>query len=578
MSNIIKDQISRILEPKEKIDIVESNVISDEVYQKIAKETLNSISDILSKSLGYYGSTTILEDNLYGSKISKDGFTILDKIRFNNTISTTFLNNIKTISRSLVQEVGDGSTSSVVVSNELYNQLEPMVNDRSQFLGKLPKKEIINSLNNVGELIEKKLKEKSIPINEDNFEILRNIATVSNNNDEKDGNIIYNIYKQIGKRGFIYLDKSTSEEDTFEIVNGIETSRGYVDPIFANKPNKIEAMFKEPYVFITDSCLDKTDIDFFAHLIGQVCGNGKSLVIVAKEYRTEFIDFMKIQKINNTRVSLEIAATDFPARTRKEEFEDLAIYLGTQINTKKGKEGFEDLFILSKTNNAQFYGEHIGRCETVTMTGGSTQFIKGEYHQEELDARIELIDLNIQDLKNLDVYQKGVDSEIFKLENRKARLLSKVATLFIGGKSELERDTRKYLLEDSIFACRSALDYGYIPGGNISIPKVIKDIIDNEESLTEVDKVLLQLVYSAFKETYAIVLKNSQLFSDEEVYETVESCINNKMIYDLKEKKYVPDSETKIINSVMTDIQIMRASFSVIGLLVTSNQYIRISL
>ena len=112
---------------------IRSNIIIENNYKRIAKETLEIISDTLSKSLGYYGSNTILEDKAFGHVITKDGYTILNKIKFNNTTSTTILEIIKNISRDLVREVGDGSTSSIVIADNLFKAI-----NESEIIKKYP--------------------------------------------------------------------------------------------------------------------------------------------------------------------------------------------------------------------------------------------------------------------------------------------------------------------------------------------------------------------------------------------------------------------------------------------------------
>ena len=169
--------------------IEENNIVSQEEYVDRAKKTLNIISDALAHSLGYYGTTTIIEDNIKGNIITKDGYTILKALAFgiDDTLSNTLLRSIKDISHSLVVEVGDGSTSAVVTSQSLFEHLTA---ENPKFKN-VPKKVIVDELNKIAKDVEKIIKEQyATPINEDNFEKLLNIASVSNNNDDDTGQML----------------------------------------------------------------------------------------------------------------------------------------------------------------------------------------------------------------------------------------------------------------------------------------------------------------------------------------------------------------------------------------------------
>lgn len=565
--------------------IMESNVISDEEFKKRASGTLSLITHTLSKSLGYYGSTTIIEDPIFGNVITKDGFTILKSLKFgmDDTISNTILKMIKDISQTLVMEVGDGSTSSIVTSNKLFEILEYYQANIETF-SNLPKRIIMDKLHNLEKIITKELKNIAVPINEDNFDIISSIASVSNNNDDKAGNIIYEIYNKIGKDGFIYMEDTDADSDFFEITNGIETARGFIDNVYATKSNKMEAEYIEPKIILINGTLDKSDIDWFKDLLGNFYSTiKKPLVIVASHYTKEFSDFLKINKLNNSNAhfSLEMGVTTFNTDS-KEVYEDLSIYLDTAILDKNDPDMFYKEIECFVKNDFQgklvFNDRYLGGCEKVLMNTSTTQFIEGNASEEVIQSRVDSITNTIEYYEGL-ANKKDITSDLFKLNKRIGNLTSKVAKLYVSGSTETERSTRKYLLEDSIFACKSALNNGYISGGNLAIPKIINNVIMNSELSSEfddIDMLLLDSIAISFEETYAQVLRNSNMFSNKaEIANIIDECEIGNKIYNLKTREFESDSETRIINSVMTDINIMKASFSIIGLLVTSNQYIQ---
>lgn len=576
-----------MVEKNKKIKM-ETNIVSKEEYRNHAKQTLDIIKEALSQSLGYYGSTSILEDKVLGNTVTKDGYTILNQIKFgtNDTISNTLLRMIKGISRSLVMEVGDGSTSAVVTSQALFNELISngrFINEYSD----IPPKIIIDKLNVIEKKVKEILREKATSINDNNFIKLKDIAAVSNNNDSEAGNIIYDVYKEIGKDGFVTIEKGFSEEDYYEVTNGIETSYGMQDKIFSNKANGFESEYNDPKVIIIKGQLTHEDIKWFSQFLGTFFSMNPSipLVIVSTGYDREFLNFLKINyEQNNRQAGVNFNATIFNSN-REEELEDLALYLNAKIIDKTDDNIYQldiDPFMLNdQIKSTEFITTRLGSCKQIFMNMNFTRFIEGNKDDDKIKERIDFIQKEINYFKENNY--KNNEVELFRLEKRIANLNSKIAKLYITGNSDTEIDTRKYLFEDAIFASKSALEHGYISGGNLAVSRAIDDLVEKEykyfdgnsdDEYYDLEIQLVELVKNSFLEVYNTVLTNA-FYTREEANNIILNCLKKDTIYNIKTKQYENIDETSIINSVMTDIRIMESVFSIISLLVTSNQYIR---
>lgn len=563
--------------------IEENNIVSQEEYVDRAKKTLNIISDALAHSLGYYGTTTIIEDNIKGNIITKDGYTILKALAFgiDDTLSNTLLRSIKDISHSLVVEVGDGSTSAVVTSQSLFEHLTA---ENPKFKN-IPKKVIVDELNKIAKDVEKIIKKQyATPINEDNFEKLLNIASVSNNNDDDTGQMLYDIYKEIGKDGFVFMENSLVDKDHYEISNGIEISNGYLDDIYSNKANKIESEYYDCSVLMFKGEVREPHLAWLNDLIASFYSlrGGKPLVLLANGYDLDVLDSFKFNKVTNARngIDYDFAPGVFNA-THNEAFEDLAVYLGAEIidldddpEIVQAKiKCFDPTQFGTPVEKNMFYEKHLGFAKKVYMNINVSRYVEGKGTKEEIDGRVEVID------KRLDYYRslegtENVDFEMYRLNKRKANLTSKIVKLYVAGRTSTEIETRKYLLEDAIHASKSALEHGYVSGGNLLVSKVIYHHLLKEEGISEIRQELLNIILSAFTGTFYKVLENSGM-TESDIQFTIEHCIKDGQIYNLKTKQYEADNETSIINSAMTDIRIMESVFSIISLLVTSNQYIQ---
>lgn len=553
---------------------IKSNVTNYEESNRVISDTLSDITSILINTLGPYGSTTIIEDRIYNHTISKDGYTVLNKLRYNNEISNTILELVRRVSRTLVREVGDGSTSSIVISNSLLQSIKKLKD-------KLPSKEILDYMSAIEKILEEKIMSKSIKINEDNFSVIKSIASIANNNDDKAGDLIYSIYKEIGKNGFINLESSPTISDSYDIKDGIEHSRGYISNIFVNQSNKIDCILDRPLVFMCNDILMENDLEGLCEILGNVClANNKPLLIIAKGYDTEVVNFLKINKNQNKKLDLAAVDYAFVNNNHFKSFEDLAIYLGATIFDKNIEDSMD------KDNVSKY----LGSCNKIIVNENTTRFIDGFGAIETIEERVENIKEEIKKLLQLQNL-KSIDIELFGLEKRISNLTCKTATLFVGGNSDLEKDTRKFLMEDAIYACRSALKHGYIHGGNLVIPRILskdhdeisntlKELkINNSLSSDEIDTIiylLLEYIDLSFRYSFNSVLSNkfNKNLSETVISGMVNTCIEDDTIYNLKTDKYESIDDTKIINSCMTDIQIMKATFSIVGLIATSNQFV----
>jgi chaperonin GroEL len=555
---------------------LKSNVINQEKTSQLISDTLTTLTETLSKSLGPYGSTTIIQDKLsMNHTITKDGYTILNKIKFDNEVSTTILEFVKKVSRSLVKEVGDGSTSAIMISHSLFQELNNLINHHN-----VPRKDIIDILSAYEKELTKYVNELSTPITEENFDKVKSIASVSNNNDDRAGDLIFHIYEKIGVNGFISLETSTNIEDSYIISEGIELPRGHISNIFANKPDKVTAEFEKPLVFICNEALDENDMELLADVMGKACLNLKRpLVVIAKGFDYEIKNFFHINKMENRQLDVTIVDYAIVNDNHRDTLEDLAIYLGATWYDKYGQEKL-----------TEFPFERFGSCEKSIINETSSKFIKGIGEKAKIDERVELIESRIKEVEKKDKYIDTTE-ETFELKKRIANLNCLIATLYVGGTTDLEKETRKFLMEDAVFACQSALKYGYVSGGNLIIPRVLKrmqgtistemvmnkDLVRTIEGASRVEffNEFHKSLMEAFTFSFLTVMAN-KVGKLEDPYTFINEMLDNDTIYNLKTDKFEDIGTTSIINSVKTDVEIMKATFSIIGLLVTSNQFISV--
>jgi chaperonin GroEL len=557
--------------------IVKSNIMDSESTNQMMNDTLSFLAEVLSKSLGPYGSTTIIQDRMLNHTITKDGYSILKKIYIEQEESRTILDLVMKISRTLVRRVGDGSTSSIIIANSLYKAVCDIINTYN-----MPPKDLLDILNTFSELTVKKIKEMTMEV-DDEFSQLKYIAAVSTNNDQYLGEIIKDVFKEVGKYGFVNIESSKTNKTYYDNTRGFEINRGLINKIMINSDDGKSAEYENVFVFMCDSYLAEEDIPMLTELIGTIClRNGQPMLIVAKGYDNSVHTFMHMNCLNNK--NLQLACIDISTDSQKsfDRFIDLATNVGCTPYLKANGEKFES-----------FPLERLGQCRKIVATETFTRIIEGMGDKDQINKRINLIK-DILDEKIRHESYIDLDDEIFNLRKRLACLENTMVTLYIGGETENEKETVKYLVEDAVFACKSALHNGYTLGGNLIIPIIYADLNNRDEFINVVKEkfnYLLNIpgitesmfediygaINSAFEDSYLTVLRNC-FGKIDVVYDILDDCVLNKSILNLKNMNKEKMEETTIINSIETDIEILKSAISIIGLLVTSNQFVKINI
>jgi len=563
-----------------------ANAIEESLTKSKIRAAMQIISKTLCRTLGPYGSTTIVQDREMRHFATKDGYDVMNKISFDDEVAKTVLDILRQVASTQVLNVGDGSTSAIVVAEALYSAL---TDPDLELFKKVAPKDILDILNDISEFLEAELKKQAKPISDDLHEI-ETIARIATNNDKETGKMILDVYQKIGTFGFITTDVlEKKEKDTYEIKQGIEWSRGYIDDYFAYGYNNKKVLHdQEPRVFLTNSTLTYNDLEvLLSSIVGDVCGKQKAeLIIVSNNFDEDVRNFFKINRTKHLagkgvpEMIFTVVDIDQVTSTSINNLQDLATMLGCEVYDKMEHKPTDYLIKPER---------FIGKAEKAVITSKSTQIIGKELTGDLLTVKNEKVKgfkEKLEELTKKDNLTNDEEFDIYELKRRISSLTDSTAIIHVGGKSLTERMTRERLIEDAIFASKSAIKYGVIPGGNIMIPRILRkskitDLLTKYsyipvDNLEEFFNSFLKLVELAFLESYANVLNNSY-FSEVEVEGVIEKCLREDKFYNLKLHKYEDILETGVINSVDTDIQIMRSVVSIIGILATSNQFITLN-
>lgn len=581
------------------IEICEKNslpytMLTNIVEEKNTKNKMRATSAMIAKALvatlGPYGASTIVQDREMNHFATKDGYDLMNRMSFNDEVSRTILDLFRTTASSQVLSVGDGSTSSIVVANALFQALTDP--EKAEYFKKVAPKDIVDILGVVSDLVEAKLKAMATPISKDMHE-LDVIAAIANNNDDDAGKLIADIYRKIGEYGFIAMDTvSNQPKDTYEIKKGVEWQRGYIDPVFAIGYQDEKVIYdSNPRVIICNNALTYDDLELGLIPLLKAAHNQENaeVLVIANDFDEDVVTFLKTNRLKHLQVGSKAVPMNFTAvdidlvtKESRNTLEDLAILCGCKIYDKLAVQPAE---IIAKPD------QFVGRAEKIVVSAKSTQVITKDDLSDKkiLDRTVKDMTDELSKLLKIEVPTKEEDFRIYELRRRVSRLTGSSAILHVGGKTRAERMTRQRLIEDSIFACKSALQHGYIPGGNITIPKVLMEdkegfvaILSKKynylpmEDITSFFNYFIEMLITTFLESYRAVLNNSYM-TEEDTEEVIKKCLNENLFYNLKLHKFEKFSETAVINSVNTDIQILRSCMSLVAILSTSNQFMTLN-
>jgi chaperonin GroEL len=547
------------------------NVIDENTFRERTRQVFEQVSDTLTNTLGPYGATTIIEK--FGEMhITKDGWSILKKISFEDSIDQNILQLLINISAQVVIKVGDGSTSSIVAANSILKQLE-----NSGILKKVRPKEFMDILKKVVNEISNEILAASTKIDVEKDPELNEIyrlALISTNGDEEVSRIIQTIYRETLNPSIEFV-KSKSARTTYEIVEGYQANITYLDAIYANNDEGI-CNIDNPLILMFDHKLDKeTHFEpIIQKAIQRSMSENRRLVVIAPHYDRYFLDYIA----GSTNLEFRSRGTTQVVYTRvtlmnnlfQEQFNDFAIMTGGMIIREANLEDFHNPESGVDINN------YIGEVEKISI-GPKSTLIKGFNKRNEEMYQLALRDAKAKYNKLEETHRELniVDSQLYELKKRISKLRGKMGVIHVGGNSSLEKTSNYDLVEDAVKACESAFNYGFNIGGNLIIPISIGKLLEEKYSQSSIEREVLMLLWQAFVEVFTKVLGNK--FTEKsysELEPIVRECIATKTCYNLITDEY----STDVINPCYTDIEILRAATSIVSLLLSSNQYVSIKI
>ena len=453
------------------------------------KRGVDALANAVKVTLGPKGRNVIISKSFGAPQVTKDGVTVAKEIELGDEHENMGAQMVKEVASKTNDLAGDGTTTATVLAQAIVK--EGLKNVAS---GANPM-DLKRGIDKAVEAITKDLEKQAQKVG-NSSEKIKQVASISANNDDTIGELIAQAFGKVGKEGVITVEEAKGMETYVDVVEGMQFDRGYLSPYFVTDADKMIADLENPYILLFDKKI--SNLQEILPILEPVAQSGRPLLIIAEDVDGQALATLVVNKL---RGGLKIAAVKAPGfgDRRKAMLEDIAILTGgTVISEERG-------FTLENADLSM-----LGSAETVTVDKDNTTIVNGSGNASDIKARVNQIKSQIETTTS--------DYDKEKLQERLAKLAGGVAVLYVGAASEVEMKEKKDRVDDALHATRAAVEEGIVSGGGVAIVRSAKKLEkltgENDDEQTGINIIeraleepLRQIVANAGMEGSVIVSK-----------------------------------------------------------------------
>ena len=502
------------------------------------KRGVDALANAVKVTLGPKGRNVVIEKSFGAPHVTKDGVSVAKEIELEDKVENMGAQMVKEVASKTNDIAGDGTTTATVLAQAIVRE-----GLKNVAAGANPM-DLKRGIDKAVSAVVENLKSQSQQVGDNNDKI-KQVASVSANNDETIGGLIADAFARVGKEGVITVEEAKGIDTTVDVVEGMQFDRGYQSPYFVTNPDKMVAAMDNPYILLVEKKI--SSMKELLPVLEPVAQQGKSLLIISEEVEGEALATLVVNKL---RGSLKIAAVKAPGfgDRRKAMLEDIAILTGGQVISEE--RGFT-------MENASI--ELLGKAEKVVIDKDNTTIVNGAGDDAQIKARVNQIKAQLESTTS--------DYDREKLQERLAKLAGGVAVLYVGAASEVEMKEKKDRVDDALHATRAAVEEGIVAGGGVALVRAIESLNNlsgaNQDENTgirivkrAIDEPLRQIVANAGGEGSVIVAKVAEGKAD--------------FGYNAKTDEFVNMLEAGIIDPTKVTRVALENAASVAGMLLTT--------
>ena len=512
------------------------------VFNNDAREQLRKGVDALANAvkvtLGPKGRNVVIDKKFGAPQVTKDGVTVAKEIELEDGIENMGAQMVKEVASKTNDQAGDGTTTATVLAQAIVN-----TGLKNVTAGANPM-DLKRGIDKAVAVIVDDIKANAQEVGGD-IEKIRQVATISANNDNQIGDIIAEAMEKVSKDGVITIEEAKGIETSVKVVEGMQFDRGYISPYFVTDTDKMECTYDNPLIMIYDKKI--SSLQSLLPILEPVAKQGRPLLIIAEDVETEAMATLVVNRLRGGLKVVAVKAPGFGDR-RKEMLEDIAILTGgTVISEEKGYK-LEDATI-----------DMLGTCDKITIDKDNTTIVNGAGNSEMIKARVNQIKAQIE--KTTSDYDRE------KLQERLAKLSGGVAVIYVGAASEVEIMEKKDRFDDALHATRAAVEEGIIPGGGTAFIRAAEKL-NAITPANEDEKLGIEIIRRAIEEPLRMIVANAGL----EGSVIVNEVKNGKADYgyNARTEKYENLFKSGVIDPAKVARVALQNAASIAGMLLTT--------
>ena len=501
------------------------------------KNGLDILADAVKVTLGPKGRNVLLQKQHGQPHITKDGVSVAKEIELEDVFENMGAQLVKEVASKTNDEAGDGTTTATVLAQDIARLgFEAVENGANPM-------ELKKGIERAVGIVSEELGKQAIVVGSD-YDKIKQIATISANNDTVIGELIADAFQKVGTDGVITVEESKGIQTSMELVEGMQFDKGFLSAHFVTNTEKMVAELEDPYILLYDGRL--SNMNDILTLLEGISGQNKPLVIIADDVEGELLGTLVVNKLRGT---LKVCAVKSPAfgDRKKEMMNDISVLTGAQyISSELGL----------KIEEATL--DMLGTAEKVTIGKDNTTIVNGAGNSEDIALRIEEIKSQIENTDS--------DYDKEKLQERLAKLSGGVAVLYIGAGSEVEMKEKKDRVDDALHATRAGIEEGIVEGGGIALLKIQETLGDAPLDESDSFQQGFNIIRTSLASPLSQILKNCGV-TEGTVLEYIKQ---NGGGYDAKNEKFVDMFEAGIIDPKKVTRTAIENAASVASMILTT--------
>ena len=442
---------------------------------------IDQLANTVKVTLGPKGRNVVLSKKFGSPLITNDGVTIAKEIELKDEFENMGAQLVREVATKTNDAAGDGTTTATVLAQAFVN--EGMKNVTA---GANPM-DIKRGMQKAVAAAVDAVKQHSQKVN--GSKDIARVGTVSAG-DAEIGQLIADAMEKVTADGVITIEENKTTAETYtEVVEGMQFDRGYVTPYMVTDTEKMETVYDDCSVLITDKKISV--FQDVVPLLEQVIQSGRKLLIIAEDVEGDALSNLIINRLRGGLNVVAVKAPGFGDR-RKEMLQDIATLTGgTVVSADLGYE-LKDATV-----------QMLGHARQVKVTKENTTIVGGAGDKDAIAARIAQI------RNQIEASTSDFDRE--KLQERLAKLAGGVAVIKVGAATEVEMKDKKLRIEDALNATKAAVQEGVVAGGGTAPINAIPAVRELCDSLEGDERTGAKIVLKALEAPLRQIAKNAGL-------------------------------------------------------------------